>query len=176
MPVHGNPANRHARTTRLSHSRWAISGTHPANRREFGDPFCSVLFCSVHTLGCHTWTTRFSKTHAEPPHTDGPNLKTIHSSSPFPNSQFNSCQFNFMHQEFLSCNSTQIQTIVRHSQHAVYPPDLRKNYLPRSLHFCIICKKTRNPHLYFQCLRLSGCQDLAYSQRLLDSRGLLLSC
>ena len=75
MPVHENPANRHARTTRLSHSRWAISGTHPANRREFGDPYCSVLFCSVHTLGCHTWTARFSKTHAEPPHTDGPNLK-----------------------------------------------------------------------------------------------------
>ena len=137
MPVHENPANRHARTTRLSHSRWAISGTHPANRREFGDPFCSVLFCSVHTLGCHTWTTRFSKTHAEPPHTDGPNLKTIHLYSPFPNSQFNSCQFNFMHQEFLSCNSTQIQTIVRHSQHAVYPPDLKNDYLPQSMHFFI---------------------------------------
>ena len=123
----------------------------------FGDPsgeppriWRPVLFCSVHTLGCHTWTARFSKTHAEPPHTDGPNLKTIHSSSPFPNSQFNSCQFNFMHQEFLSCNSTQIQTIVRHSQHAVYPPDLKKDYLPQSMHFCIICKKTRNPHLKFR--------------------------
>ena len=59
MPVHENPANRHARTTRISHSRWAISGTHPANRREFGDPFCSVLFCSV-------LFTHWAATHGQP--------------------------------------------------------------------------------------------------------------
>ena len=81
MPVHGNPANRHARTTRVSHSRWAIAGTHPANRREFGDPYCSVLFTHwTATQGQpnkspHEDDTVFKKIHAEPPHTDGPNLK-----------------------------------------------------------------------------------------------------
>jgi len=100
MPVHGNPANRHARTTRVSHSRWAIAGTHPANRREFGDPYCSVLFCSVHTLDCHTGTaqqiatrgrhcsvlfTHWTATQGQPnksPHEDDTVFKKIHAEPP----------------------------------------------------------------------------------------------
>ena len=141
MPVHENPANRHARTTRLSHSRWAISGTHPANRREFGDPFCSVLFCPVHTLGCHTWTARFSKTHAEPPHTDGPNLKRF---IQVPHSQIhNSIPINS-----ISCIKSSYHAILHkfkrlfdiHNMQFIHQIK-KKDYLPQSMHFFVLFVK-----------------------------------
>ena len=84
MPVHENPANRHARTTRISHSRWAISGTHPANRREFGDPFCSVLFCSV--LFC---------SHTGLPHMDSPLFKNTCRAASHGRPQFKNNSFKF---------------------------------------------------------------------------------
>ena len=81
MPVHENPANRHARTTRISHSRWAISGTHPANRREFWRPvlFCSVLFCS----------------HTGLPHMDSPLFKNTCRAASHGRPQFKNDSFKF---------------------------------------------------------------------------------
>jgi hypothetical protein len=145
MPVHENPANRHARTTRLSHSRWAISGTHPANRREFGDPFCSVLFCSVlscsHTGLPHMDSPLFKKTHAEPPHTDGPNLKRF---IQVPHSQIhNSIPINS-----ISCIKSSYHAILHkfkrlfdiHNMQFIHQIK-KKDYLPQSMHFFVLFVK-----------------------------------
>ena len=149
MPVHENPANRHERTTRISHSRWAISGTHPANRREFGDPFCSVLFCS-HTGLPHMDSPLFKNTCRAASH-GRPQFKNNSFKFPIPKFtiQFLSIQFHASRVPIMQfyTNSNDCSTFTTCSLSTRLKK--RTTYLNPCI-FVLFVKKTRNPHLYSQ--------------------------